>query len=71
LIRRTRARTAKLAPRCSEAFVRVVTCLLKLSHPGPAGVLGPIGLGSVQREALTLVAGFGFEFFQKPTPIHA
>jgi hypothetical protein len=44
----------------------VVTCLLKLSHSHFAGVLGAIGLRSVQREALALIASFGFEFFQEP-----
>jgi hypothetical protein len=48
----------------------VVTRLLKLSHPGCAGVLGAIGLRSVKREALPLVAGFGFEYFQAPIRTH-
>jgi hypothetical protein len=47
-------------------LVRVVTCLLKLSHTGFAGVLGAIGPRSVEREPLALIAGFGFEFFEVP-----
>jgi hypothetical protein len=44
----------------------VVACLLELSQAIGTRWLRPIGPRPVQGEALTVIAGLGFEFFEEP-----
>jgi hypothetical protein len=49
-----------------EASLRVVACLFKLSQALGTRRLRAIDLCPVEREALTVIARLGFEFFDDP-----
>jgi hypothetical protein len=50
----------------AKALVRVVACLLELSQAIGTRWLRAIGPRPVQGEALTVIAGLGFEFLDEP-----
>jgi hypothetical protein len=57
---------ASLPAGVPEALVRVRARLFKLSQAIGTRGLRAIDLCTVQREALTAIAGLGFEFFDEP-----